>query len=63
MFLWDGLLECAISYLLEARDNVPSDGADQSSDVVHEAFRETILPWRLQSLGKVQVVDDALHLR
>lgn len=33
-----------IIYLLEARHNVTSDGADQSCDVVHEAFWETVLP-------------------
>lgn len=49
--------------LLEARHDVPSDGADQGRDVVHEAFREAVLPGRLQSLSEIQVVDDALHLR
>lgn len=48
--------------LLEARHDVASDGADQRRDVVHEALGEAVLPGRLQPLGEVQVVDDALHL-
>lgn len=31
-------------YLLETRHNVPSDGANQSCDVIHEAFRKSVLP-------------------
>ena len=49
-------------HLLVARDDVAGDGADQRGDVVHEALREAVLPGRLQALGEVQVVDDALHL-
>lgn len=33
--------------LLEARHDVTSDGADQGRDVIHEAFREAVLPGRL----------------
>ncbi len=31
-------------YLLEARHNVTSDGADQGCNVIHEALWETVLP-------------------
>lgn len=49
--------------LLEARHDVTGDGADQRRDIIHETLREAVLPGRLQSLGEIQVVDDALHLR
>lgn len=52
----------AFTYLLEARHNVASNGADQGCDVIHETLWETILPRWLQPLSEVQVVDDALHL-
>lgn len=52
-----------VIYLLETRHNVASDGADQRCDVIHKTFREAVLPGRLQAIGEVQVVDDALHLR
>lgn len=32
------------SYLLEARHNVASNGADQGCNVIHEALWETVLP-------------------
>lgn len=38
------ILNWVISYLLEARHNVSSNGADQGCNVIHEAFRETVLP-------------------
>ena len=53
---------CVRGHLLVARDDVAGDGADQCSDVVHEALWEAVLPGRLQALGEVQVVNDALHL-
>lgn len=52
----------AVTYLLETRHNVASDGADQGCNVIHEAFWETVLPGWLQAVREVQVVDDALHL-
>lgn len=52
----------AVTNLLEARHDVPGDGADQSCNVIHEALWETVLPGWLQALREVEVVDNALHL-
>lgn len=50
-------------YLLEARDDVPCNGANQSCDVVHEALRKTVLPGRLQTVSEEQVVDYTFNLK
>lgn len=50
------------SHLLETRNDVTRNGADQGCDVIHEAFGETVLPGWLQAISEVQVVNNALHL-
>lgn len=50
------------SHLLETRYDVTRGGADQGCDVIHEAFREPVLPGGLQAISEVQVMNNALHL-
>ena len=49
--------------LLESGDDVTGNRADQGGDVIHEALGEAVLAGRLQPVGEVQVLDDALDLQ
>lgn len=52
-----------VCYLLEARHDVPGDGANQSCDVVHEALGKAVLSGRLQTVSEVQVVYYTFNLK